>query len=191
VLVTTDTEEIATISRRYGAQAPFLRPAELASDTAAKIPVLRHALQQAEQITGRPFDVVIDLQPTSPIRKLSDLDAALSLFLEKKPKTILSVVPCQDNPYFNLLEPDAQGFVRISKSLGKPLTRRQDAPRVYAANGSIYVYDRNYLLDPQSISAVSDQTLPYVMDEITGVDVDREIDFKLLEFLSKEGLVSL
>jgi CMP-N,N'-diacetyllegionaminic acid synthase len=190
VIVTTDSETIAKVARGAGAQVPFLRPAELANDIAGKVPVLRHALIEMESKTGARYDAVLDLQPTSPVRSLSDLDGIVELFKKSRPKTILSAVLTQDNPYFNLLEEDEQGFVRVSKSLGKPLLRRQDAPAVYAANGSIYVYDRDVLADAQTHSVLTDRTLVYPMSDLSGVDIDREIDFKFLEFLVKEGLVS-
>lgn len=188
IVVTTDSEAIAEVSKKYGAEVPFLRPAELATDTAAKVPVLRHALQTFEAMTHETFDIVVDLDPTAPVRRVEDLDRCLELFLTKKPKTLFSVIPAQKNPYFNMVEAGQDGFVHLSKSLPEGVSRRQDAPKVFAMNASIYFYSREYLLDPNVSSPISDRSVCYVMDELASLDIDREIDFKFVEFLAKEGL---
>jgi len=99
VIVSTDSDEIAGIAKTYGAEVPFLRPKILAGDTAPKLPVIRHALSECERIYSERFDIVVDLDPTAPIRKIADLDNSLKLFDEHRSKTLFSVVPGKKNPY--------------------------------------------------------------------------------------------
>ncbi len=185
VVVSTDSPEIAEVAKKYGASAPFMRPAELATDTAAKIPVIRHALQQM----GNGYDVVVDLDPTAPLRKIEDLNKSLNIFLTQKAKSVFSVVAAHKNPYFNMVELDGSGFANLSKKLPSGIIRRQDAPKVYNLNASIYVYSPEFLAGAATV--FSDRSAVYEMDEISSFDIDRELDFKLVEFFINEGLFKL
>lgn len=191
VIVTTDSLAIAVIAKKYGAEVPFMRPAVLGSDTMGKVPVIKHALQAAEEHYNQTFDVVVDLDVTAPIRKVEDLDNCLKLFLKHRPTTIFSVVPSHKNPYFNMFEIDSHGRPQLCKRLKTKLKRRQDAPKVYDANASIYFYDRNYLLFSKNPLPINKRCLLYEMDSIAGVDIDREVDFKFIEFLVKEKVCTI
>lgn len=188
IVVSTDSEEIAEIAKKYGAEVPFIRPVELATDTAGKVAVIRHALIASEKIFNQKYDFVMDLDVTSPVRTIQDLDNVLNLFLQKKPKTLFSVVNAHRNPYFNMVEETAEGKVILSKTGN--FVRRQVAPKVYDMNASIYIYQREYLLDKPNEGAISDNSIIYLMNE-TSKDIDSEIDFKFIEFLIKMGIISL
>lgn len=190
IVVSTDSEEIAKIAKDFGAEVPFLRPKELAADTSGKIPAIRHALITCEKIYQENYSIVMDLDVTSPIRKISDLENAYRLFLEKKPKTLFSVVPAHRNPYFNMVELASDGKVYVCKSNEK-FTRRQDVPEVYDVNASIYLYNRDYLLDENNMIVISDNSRIYLMDPISRTDIDSELDFKYIEFLVKENIILL
>lgn len=190
IIVSTDSEEIANVAKEFGAEVPFLRPAKLATDTAAKVPVIRHALLKCQDIYQEEYDMVMDLDATAPIRTVDDLEKALHLFVRKKPKTLFSVVPARRNPYFNMVEEDQNGRVNYSKP-NTNFARRQDAPKVYDMNASIYIYDSRYLLDENNNKPVSDDSVAYVMNEISAVDIDNETDFKFIEFLVKENVINL
>ena len=186
VLVSTDSAEIAAAAKKYGAEAPFLRPAELSSDTAPKVPVIRHAWSEAEKLYGEAYDFVVDLDATAPLRLIADIEASLKKAVEKKSAVLFSVVPAHKNPYFNMVELE-NGVARLCKHLNSPITRRQDAPKVYAMNASLYFYHPDFLkTNPKSL--FTDQTLIYEMDDVSGIDIDREIDFQLVEFLMQKGL---
>ena len=167
-----------------------MRPAELATDTCGTLPVLHHAIKTCEEIYKEKYDILIDLPVTAPVRTAENLDKALKLFLKKLPKTLVSVVPANRNPYFNMLEEDSEGRVSYSKPNNNFL-RRQDAPIVYDMNNSFYIYSADYLKDETSEKAVSDDTIAYVMDKLTAIDVDDEVDFKILEALVKEKVVTI
>lgn len=191
IIVTTDSPHIASIAKKYGAEVPFIRPKHLATDKMGKVPVIRHALQECERIFNEKFDAVVDLDVTAPIRSIKDMDNCLKLFINKRPTTIFSVTSCHKNPYFNMFEYDHSGKIKLCKSLKKKLKCRQDAPQVFSANAAIYFYDRNYLLNARDPLPINPRCIIYPMDDLTGVDVDREIDFKFIEFLVKEKLVVL
>jgi len=191
IVCSTDSDEIASIARQYGADVPFMRPPEFATDESGKLEVLRHALQTVERIDGSVYSIIIDLDVTAPVRKMSDIEGALQLFLEKRPLTVFSVVPARKNPYFNMVELDAEKRAVLVKVLGSTVKRRQDAPQIYDMNASIYVYDRKYLLDESTRSAISDRSFVYVMDELSAFDIDSELDFQFIEFLVSKGVVRL
>lgn len=187
VLVSTDSLEIAETAKRFGAEAPFLRPAELSTDTAPKVPVIRHAWREAEKLYGETYDLVLDLDATAPLRQIADIEAAASTAVKKQSSTLFSVVPAHKNPYFNMVELDPSGYAMLCKKLGKSVKCRQDAPKVYDMNASIYVYSREFLLS-DSLTVLTDKSVVHVMDELSGVDIDREVDFKFVEFMIKERI---
>lgn len=189
IVVSTDSDEIAATAIKYGVEVPFMRPKKFATDKAAKPDAIKHALLESEKFFNKTFDYVMDLDTTAPVRKIEDLDNALKLFLERKPKTLFSVVTARRNPYFNMVEEDKEGRVHLSKRGN--FVRRQDAPKVYDMNASIYIYRRDYLVNEKNTSPISDDSCVLVMDEISRTDIDHEIDFKYIEFLVKEGIVKL
>ncbi len=191
IVCSTDSEKIAAVAREYGALTPFIRPAELASDTAGKLGVLRHAWLELERVFQERFDVLIDLDVTAPLRRGEDIDGAFRMFCEQRPDSVVSAVPARRSPYFNMLELQPDGFVALPKRLAVPVLRRQDAPKVYDMNASIYVYARDFLLNPCTKSAVEGKTLVWLMPEETAFDIDTEADIEYLEFLMHKGRVSL
>lgn len=159
VYVSTDDAQIADIARGAGAIVPYLRPAELATDEAGKLPVIEHLVSHLER-QGESILRVVDLQPTSPLRESSDISAALAV--RPDAPLVVSVSEAADNPYFNLVEQGADGLVRLSK--GQGTMRRQDAPAVYALNGSIYVWRRGALAHAAVHGLWSVAVTPYVID---------------------------
>lgn len=191
IVISTDSKEIADVAISCGAKAPFLRPAELATDSAPKFPVIRHAFNESERIYGRHYDYVIDLDPTSPIRKTTDIDNCYNMFQSHRPLTLFSVVKARKNPYFNMVEEDSDGFAKICKKPDSTVFCRQSAPAVYDMNASIYMFDREFLLDENNRSVFSGRTKIYVMDDESAFDIDREIDLNIVEYLIKEGRLGL
>jgi N-acylneuraminate cytidylyltransferase len=172
VYVSTDDERIAEVAKAAGATVPYLRPAELATDQAGKLPAIEHLVAHLEQ-QGHAIARVVDLQPTSPLRESSDIAAALSA--NPDAPLVVSVYEAHDNPYFNLVELHGDGLVRLSKSHGA--TRRQDLPRVYALNGSIYVWQRDALAHAAVQGLWSVDVAPFVMPRWKSADIDMLEDF--------------
>ena len=178
VFVSTDDHAIAEVARAAGAAVPYLRPAELASDTAAKLPVIEHLVQHLEQ-QGHRIARVVDLQPTSPLRDVQDIANALTAY----PHMPLTVSVCgpQDNPYFNMVERDSCGNVTVCKGAGEG--RRQDSPAVYALNGSIYVWQRAALAQAAAKGLWSVEIEVVEMPRWRSVDIDDIDDFEYAEWL--------
>lgn len=180
VYVSTDDPEIAQIARATGAQVPYLRPAELATDSAPKLPVINHLVRHLEGL-GQTITRIVDLQPTSPLRDAQDITHAL----QARPDAALtvSVREAGDNPYFNLVEQGADGWVHLCKGSGN--TRRQDAPAVYALNGSIYVWQRAALSHAAEHGLWSVNIGVYPMPRWKSVDIDDADDFEYAQWLAQ------
>lgn len=181
VHVSTDSPEIAQIAREAGADVPFIRPAELATATAGKLPVIVHLVEFLEA-RGLEIATIVDLDPTSPLRTLKDIDACLDL-VDRGAPAVVTAYEAEKNPYFNMVEVDANGIAAPCKRVGDaPLLSRQAAPAVYAMNASIYVWKRAVL--GQDLWA--SQPRLHIMPRERSIDVDSEIDFKLIELLMAE-----
>ncbi len=184
ICVSTDDSEIIKCVEDYGLKVPFVRLAELATDTAGSYEVLLHALDFYEK-QGRYYDVVLLLQNTSPFRTSIHVNEALELY---KPEIdmVVSVKETSSNPYYNCFEENDKGFLKISKGDGL-YTRRQDVPKAYEYNGAIYV------INPASLKKMPlgkfSKKIKYVMDDIHSVDLDNMIDWIFAEQIIKEGLL--
>lgn len=179
VIVSTDSPEIAGVAKRYHAEVPFLRPDHLATDNAKSMDALLHAVQWLEG-HGETFDMLLALQPTSPLRTAKDIDQAIELYFQKNARAIVSVCPCDHHPWWsNCLPEDGNmaGFLR-PEVLG---TNRQELPAFYRLNGSIYLADISFLME--SGSFYGQRTFAYVMPTRSSIDIDSLLDFNLAEFL--------
>jgi len=178
VYVSTDDPQIAEIARATGALVPYLRPAELATDDAPKLPAIEHLVRHLEA-EGASIARVVDLQPTSPLRTSGDIEAALAIRADAD--LVVSVTEARDNPYFNLAEEQPDGSLRLVKGGGAG--RRQDTPPVYALNGSIYVWQRAALARAAEHGLWSVRVAPYRMPRWRSVDIDDLEDFEYAEWL--------
>ncbi len=178
VYVSTDDEEIVKIAREHGAQVPYKRPAELATDEAAKIPAIEHLVQHLEA-QGMKISTVVDLQPTSPLRLTSDILEALTL--SEGSQLVVSVTEPSHNPYYTLVEVQGDGHLALSKAAG--YLRRQDAPVVWGLNGAIYVWQREALGRAALQGFWSARSVPFVMPRHRSVDIDDILDFEVAEWL--------
>ncbi|KUK75386.1 cytidylyltransferase domain-containing protein [Methanobacterium sp. 42_16] len=182
IIVSTDSEEIAEISRTYGAEVPFLRPENLSNDTAPKLPVIQHAVKYLKDIQGEEFDLIVDLDPTSPLRTVKDIEKAYNIMVNEKPLNLFSVCPARKNPYFNMVELDSSGYAKLCKMTeNRKIFRMQDTPTVYEMNAAIYMYWAKKLFTMDTV--ITDASLIYEMPPERSIDIDSETDFKLVEFL--------
>lgn len=182
VAVSSDSVEILEAAKAAGATILIRRPDELATDGAAKIPVIQHALLSAERISGKRFEILVDLDATSPLRNTADIIGSVNRLLETDAQNVLSVMPARRSPYFNLLELDEEGYARLSKPPASPVVSRQASPRCFDINGSVYVWHRESLLGSQN-GVILDRTHIYEMPEERSIDIDTPLDFAFVEFL--------
>lgn len=181
VAVSSDSDLILDAARQAGADVLVARPDELASDTAAKIPAIRHCLLEAERALGRSFAVFVDLDATSPLRLPEDIVGAVELLERTGAGNVITGAPARRSPYFNLVELDGQGRARLSKTLDRTVVRRQDAPRCFDMNASIYVWRRDAFLAHPAV--FNDDTLLFEMPEERSIDIDSELDFDIVRLL--------
>ena len=181
IAVSSDSPEILDISKKYGADYSIVRPQDLASDSAPKLPAIQHCVNEVERISGKNFDVIVDLDVTSPLRLTKDIEGAVRLLEEKNVSNVITGCPARRSPYFNLVERDEDDYVRLSKPPEQIITRRQDAPECFDMNASIYVWKREGLIGRKSI--FNADTLLFVMPEERSIDVDHEWEFEYVEFL--------
>jgi len=137
VVVSTDSPEIASISKEYGAEVPFLRPAELAEDNSAHVRCVFHALDMLGQIDKDCFDAVCLLQPTSPLRLVEDIDGLLGMTQRRRPAAMVSVCEAVEHPYF-ARSLDAEGRLSPYITQDVEYPSKQNLPKVYFVNGAVY-----------------------------------------------------
>lgn len=184
IVVSTDCDDIASAAISAGAQVLFKRPAELASDSAAKLPVIKHAFLETERIVGRHYDILFDLDATSPLRILEDLIGCYDMIKSGEFRNVITASPARRSPYFNLVEIDAKGTPFVSK--GSITDRRQDSPKCFDMNASIYVWTRDSILNDEKL--FSDKTGLFVMPEERSLDIDTEFDFSIVSALMEHRI---
>ncbi|WP_206476681.1 cytidylyltransferase domain-containing protein [Microbacterium sp. KRD172] len=180
VVVSSDSEEILSLAPGFGATGVVRRPPEMATDTAGKVPAIAHAVRSTEARTGEQYDVCVDLDATSPLRTVQDIREAVAMFEGHDVESLITGVEARRNPYFNLVEEQPDGTVAVSKTPGDAVLRRQDAPRCFDMNGSIYVWRRRALIEDQVVFFPS--TILYEMPAERSTDVDSEFDFRIVEW---------
>ena len=181
IVVSTDSDEIASAAECAGAEAFFRRPAEMATDSASKLPVIRDVLLRSEAHYATTFDLHVDLDATAPLRLPEDIHGALACFIESPWDNLITGMHARRSPYFNLVEDVGHGRIVLSKPTEKPIVRRQDAPVCYDMNASIYIWRRETLLENPLV--LGPNTGIYVMPEERSIDVDSELDFQFVEFV--------
>ena len=184
IQLSTDDEQIIEVAAQWGLETNYRRPADLASDTAGKMPVIANALEHAERRQVKPFDFIIDMDVTSPLRSVKDLETALALLQQRsEAMNIFSVSKAHRNPYFNMVEEKGDGFVKLVKP-GQFLTR-QSAPKVYDMNASFYIF-RRVFFDGAIKPVINDLSMAYEVPHPC-FDLDEPLDFHFMEYLMNSG----
>lgn len=182
VMVTTDSEEIARISRDFGATVPFIRPAELASDIATSFDTVKHAIDYYQNEQSKTFEYVVLLEPTSPLRDNNDIDKAMEQLLSKpNAKAIVGICKTESqNPAF-LVKKDSCNFLVGYEDKDMKILRRQDIKDVFFFEGSIYVSQVDILLHKKTF--YHERTIGYVVPKWKSFEIDDIDDFIMVEAL--------
>lgn len=186
VLVSTDDERIAAAAEACGVPVPFRRPAELATDAAPKLPVIRHAADWLERERGVRAAIVVDLDVTVPLRAPEDVAAVVAALQDEAAAwdAVITVYTPERNPYFNMVEMGERG-ARVVKKPESPLFRRQDAPKVWSASPAAFGFRREFLA---ATDYVYDGRVGLVeMPRSRALDIDSEDDFLYAEFLMRRA----
>ena len=184
IAVSSDSSEIRTTAMAHGATFVVDRPTQMASDTAPKLPAIRHCVETTEKEFGQ-FDIIIDLDATAPLRIAADIIGSLKLLTATNADNVITGTPAHRSPYFNLVEQDENGIVQLSKPLKDAVTRRQDSPKCFDMNASIYVWRRDALLNNPSLFVSS--TRLFEMPRERSLDIDSEADFEMVEWMMSKG----
>lgn len=184
IVVSSDSKKIRDVALEWGAHHVINRPDHLATSAAPKIPVIQHALLEAELFFNKQFSMLVDLDVTSPLRHVDDIRNSYQLFVNnKEASNLVTAMPARRSPYFNMLEVDANGFTKLVKAPESEIHRRQDAPSCYDMNASIYIWKRETLFNSET--TIRDNTLLYVMPEERSIDIDSMLDWELVKILAK------
>ena len=181
IAVSSDSVEILEVSRAFGADIQVSRPANLASHAAPKLPAIRHCVLDAERQADQKFDRIFDLDATSPLRGIEDLVAVDNFCNHPTVTNVITASPAHRSPYFNLIEISLDVAPTLSKTPPKEVVRRQDAPKCYDMNASIYAWNKDHLFEMTKLFCKG--TRVHIMPEERSHDIDSEHDFDIVEFL--------
>lgn len=184
ICVTTDDDKIIEVVENHGLKVPFKRPDYLATDTCGSNEVIQHAWRFFKD-QGKHYDAILLLQPTSPFRKIEFLNEAVALY-DESIDMVTSVKQSACNPYYDGFEENEEGLLVISKGDGT-IERRQDAPKVWQQNGSLYVINPNSLIE-RGLAGFT-RIRKYPMSELYSIDIDTPFDWQVAELVLKEKLI--
>jgi CMP-N,N'-diacetyllegionaminic acid synthase len=166
-IVSSDDDEILEVSKKYGSEI-VRRPDNLASDTATSESVVEHVIDYLKSI-GEEFDLIILLQPTSPLRTFSDINRAFEIVFDSDATALISVTEI-DNKFLKSFKENSNGFLKSVSNNEYPFMRRQDLPITYIGNGAIYIIMMDEFM--KKLSFLTDRTAPYIMDVAKSLDID-------------------
>lgn len=181
IVVSTDSEKYADISKKYGALVPFLREEKLSGDQASSLDVILDVLEKMKQL-GKEYDTLILLQPTSPLRTEEDLKQAYEFYLEKKASAVVSVCEMEHSPLWANTLPPSKKIDNFLRDIGNK--NRQQLEKYYRVNGAVYIVNVEYFKKYKNF--YQEDSYAYIMSRENSIDIDEDIDFKIAEYLIKE-----
>ncbi|WP_367773711.1 acylneuraminate cytidylyltransferase family protein [Flavobacterium sp. WC2421] len=185
LIVSSDNQEILEIALDNNVTNTVVRPDNLSTDTASKWPVFRHAVENYEKLTGNIVSYIVDMDVTVPLKTTKDIDDAISLAMQSPDiDVVITGYEPERNPYFNMMEINDSGYAEMVKKTKTPIVRRQDAPKVFSLTPAAYVIKKEALYQYQHWSEA--KCMISEMPRERAIDIDTELDFKLIEFLLNE-----
>ena len=179
VIVSTEDKKTASIAKKYGAEVPFMRPRNLATDKTPQEQVLLHAVKKLNSL-GIDFEIFVYRDCTVPFIDSSDMNGAIELLKKSDCYSTCASIKAHPNPYFGMWEPSKEGFLKISKTTDKVVSRRQDAPIVYIIDGLFVFWTKKFL---KTRKCLTSKMLPYEISREHSHMIDFEFDFKVAELL--------
>lgn len=184
VIVSTEDRKIATVAKKFGAEVPFMRPTYLATDSIGFAPVLYHGIKKLFSL-GYDFETIVSRDCTAPFIRNEDVGGTIKLLEKRNANAVFGVYKQHFNPYFNMLELTTHGFLELSKKKGIRPRSRQEAPAMYQMTG-IHTFNVEKFLKYKKI--MLPKILPYEIPPATGIMIDTEFEFKMVEMLMKEKI---
>ncbi|MFC1804898.1 cytidylyltransferase domain-containing protein [Candidatus Omnitrophota bacterium] len=173
-IVSTDDKKIAKIARGYGAEVPFIRPKDLARDDTPTVPVLQHAVERIERKMHSKIEIIVVLQPTSPLRTSREIDRSIKKMLDTGADSLASVCKLKDASRPELIKQLKRGRLSPYLQYGKDKAKKKEHPRPYQLNGSLYLVKRDILMKKNTLYGKDTRAL--VMDKARCVDIDTQFD---------------
>jgi len=171
LILSSEDEEIIKVAESYGCEVPFIRPKELALDDTPGIEPVIHAINTLPE----RYDYVCLLQPTSPLRKVEDIDKCIEKCIENKTGSCVSITEVDKHPYWMYEINNEGGLEPLFPDIN--IVRRQDLPKMYYINGAVYIASTNQILNKKAF--ITKNTLGFIMDKKRSIDIDDEIDFRI------------
>lgn len=182
-IVSTDDAEIARIARRFGADVPFMRPAEYAEDASTSMEVVQHALRWLKENKKETYDYLMILQPTSPFRTAEDIDECIKLAVEKKADSVMSMKELDDFAPKKIKKIKNGRILPYFEDEGKTSSRRQDLEKMYKRNCAVYLTKMACIMQEDFFGKKS---LAYLMSEVRSLDINKPVDFEFAQFLARK-----
>ncbi|MFH1441041.1 MAG: acylneuraminate cytidylyltransferase family protein [Candidatus Omnitrophota bacterium] len=184
LIVSTNDDEIATVARRFGADVPFMRPGRLATDKAPEILSWRHAIRTMEKKLGHQVDILVSVPATAPLRAVEDVEKCVEKIINTDADIVVTVKEATRSPYFNMVLFDQFDNARLVVSLGKVVSRRQDAPKAYDMATVAYAVRRAFVMKAGFIFEGKVKAVEIPQER--ALDIDTIMDFEIAEFLIKK-----
>ena len=185
IIVSTDCQDIARIAREYGAEVPFLRPADLATDESPEWESWQHVLNFLLETEGKVPEIMVSIPTVAPLGLASDIDDCINEFEKSSTDIVITVTTAQRSPYFNMVKQNDQGFYELINPNSVTTSRRQDAPIVFDITTVCYVASSAFVLSKNSIFEGRVKAVEIPAER--SIDIDSELDFKIAEFLFSKG----
>ena len=185
VFISTDSDKISKVSKKYGAKVQFLRSKKLSKSYISKFLVWKNALEILEKKNKIKNDYFLDLDCTNPLRDSSDIDKFIRSFVRKKQLDgLITICNSRKNPYFNMIEKNNKGYLEISKKSKNQPTSRQLSPKVYDQVASMYIFKANYI---KRVKKLYDGKIDgYLLNEHQNFDIDNALDYIIIQQLFKK-----
>ncbi len=177
IILSSDNDEIISCAKAEGCDVPFVRPAMLASDTASSVDVVVHAVEQLDD----SYEIIVLLQPTSPLRKVTDIDACIEKLMSNGTASVVSVTETDKSPYWMFKYDSGGRFLEPAFEFPLNVSRRQDLPQCLVLNGAIYTIFTGEFMKKRSF--ILENTASHKMSKRDSIDIDTEDDFKYLQYL--------
>ena len=184
VCVSTDSKEIATISEKFGAHVPFLRPKHLATDNSPELLSWRHALSYMKEQDGKFPDIFLSMPTTAPLRRIEDVELCIEKFNVGDADAVVTVTSSHRNPYFNMVKVDEYGQAEIVNAQKTNIARRQDAPDVFDIATVAYVASPKFVMTTDQLFDGKVKVVQIPVE--SAIDIDTPLDFELAEYLFRK-----
>ncbi len=181
VFVSTDSVEIAEISRKYGASVPFIRPSQLATDDSPEWMAWRHMLNFLLERDGKLPDAMLSVPTTAPLRSVSDIQRCIDAFELGATDAVITVTDSHRNPYFNMVKLDSLGFANVVIADNSGINRRQESPSVFDMTTAAYVVNAEFIMEHSGIFEGKVKAVHLPLER--AIDIDTLLDFEIAEFL--------